>query len=609
MCGIAGIVSRDGSLIDPRLVQRMIDPIEHRGPDGVGVFISGSVGLGHRRLAILDLSEGGRQPMVLADGSLTITFNGEIYNYLELRSELAALGHAFRSGTDTEVLLAAYAEWGAGCVERLNGMWSFAIFDVGRRQLFCSRDRFGEKPFYFLPDSPFFAFSSEIRQLLPVLGRRVANRTRVLRFLIANLAEGVEDTFFEGVRKLPAGHNLTYKLDNGSILIERYYDLENSVVETRDSDADLVERVSLLLRDSIALRLRADVRVGTCLSGGLDSSSVAAIASGMYGNGANRRFSAITAISEQKNRDESGFASMVVARSNLDWHTVTPRFEDFRASIDDVVVAQEEPFASASIVMQFFVMREARRLGIAVLLDGQGGDETFLGYERYFAAHYLGEARKSGWVGALRDMLAGRERNASVSPTRLLGLFAYFNFPLVRWMNYRRRHAYIRSWPMIFPEIVDYSRMSRDVRALQIHEISSASLPALLRYEDKNSMRHAVETRLPFLDHRLVELALALPGKLKLHNGWTKHALRLSSNQALPTEVTWRSQKLGFEAPESIWFREFRSEMLREIVASPLLAEMADIEQFDTIASQIDPLALWRLFSVARWARLSEVTA
>jgi len=259
--------------------------------------------------------------------------------------------------------------------------------------------------------------------------------------------------------------------------------------------------------------------------------------------------------------------------------------------------------------MQFFVMREARRLGIAVLLDGQGGDETFLGYERYFAAHYLGEARKSGWVGALRDMLAGRERNASVSPTRLLGLFAYFNFPLVRWMNYRRRHAYIRSWPMIFPEIVDYSRMSRDVRALQIHEISSASLPALLRYEDKNSMRHAVETRLPFLDHRLVELALALPGKLKLHNGWTKHALRLSSNQALPTEVTWRSQKLGFEAPESIWFREFRSEMLREIVASPLLAEMADIEQFDTIASQIDPLALWRLFSVARWARLSEVTA
>lgn len=609
MCGIAGIVARDGSPIDSRLIRRMIDPIEHRGPDGMGIYVSGSVGLGHRRLAILDLSEGGRQPMAIANESLVITFNGEIYNYLELRSELTALGHVFQSSTDTEVLLKAYAEWGANCVSRLNGMWSFAIFDVGRQHLFCSRDRFGEKPFYFLPDSPYFAFSSEIRQLLPVLGRRVANRNRVLRFLIANLAEGVEDTFFEGVGKLPASHNLTYKLDDGSVRIERYYDITTSSVAAVGSDSEAVERVGQLVRDSVALRLRADVQVGSCLSGGLDSSSIATIASGFYNSEANRRFSAITAISEQQDKDESGFASLVVAHSNLAWHTVTPRYEDFRDSIDDVVVAQEEPFPSASIVMQFFVMREARRLGISVLLDGQGGDETFLGYERYFAAHYLGVARKIGWVRALREVLAGREENASISPKRLLGLFAYFNFPLVRWMNYRHRHSYIRSWPTIFPELFDYAKVSNDLRSLQIHEISASCLPALLRYEDKNAMYHAVETRLPFLDHRVVECGLALPERLKLKNGWTKYALRLALSKSLPTKVTWRQSKLGFEAPETLWFRQFRSEMISEIVASQLLAELTDMKRFVSVTPQIDNLTLWRLFSVARWARLLAVTA
>lgn len=608
MCGITGVVHRDGSPVDAETLRHMTALVSHRGPDGEGIFVAGSVGLGHRRLAILDLTEAGHQPMSRDEDSLVITFNGEIYNYVELRAQLSAMGHGFRTDSDTEVLLAAYAQWGTHCVDHFNGMWAFAILDRRRQLLFCSRDRFGEKPFYYLSSDRFFAFASEIRQLLPLLGRRVANRNRVLRFLIANLAEGVEDTFFEGVRKLSAGSNLLFDLARGTFLVDRYYSVSTANYSISCSEDEAAEQLKSLLTDSISLRLRADVTVGTCLSGGLDSSSIAAIAGGMYRSRTGRPFSAITAKSQQIDRDESVFASQVVAACGLRGESFMPLVDDFRAVIDDVFEAQEEPFPSASIIMQFFVMREAKRLGIPVLLDGQGGDETLLGYERYFAAHFLGEAKNHGWLAALKDMMSGRTRNATVSPTKLAGLFFYFNYPLARWLNYRRRNSYIRPWPAVFPEIFDYASASRDIKTLQTLEIEVTNLPALLRYEDKNAMRHSVETRLPFLDHRLVEFALQLAGRHKLRDGWTKYVLRRAMTAELPNEVVWRTRKLGFEAPEQIWFTDFRQNMLDEIERSPLLDDFADTRRLRESARAFDTMTLWRLFSVARWSRLAGLT-
>jgi asparagine synthase (glutamine-hydrolysing) len=608
MCGIAGIVSRTGAPVDQAALRSMLDAVVHRGPDGHGVHVTSAVGLGHRRLAILDLSDAAHQPMEAAGGDFVVTFNGEIYNYVELRSELRALGHQFRSQSDTEVLLAAYAEWGERCVDRLNGMWAFAILDTRHSRLFCSRDRFGEKPFYYVADGPVFAFASEIRQLLPVLGKRVARRSRVLRFLIANLAEGVDDTFFEGISKLPGGCNLTYDLATHRHAVTRYYDVQRAAHAPPGSDTDAIERVAFLLRDAVAVRLRADVTVGTCLSGGLDSSSVASIAASLHGGRAGPRFAAITAVSEQRERDESRFAALVATRAALDWHTVTPSTEDFRTHLDDVFVAQEEPFPSASIVMQFFVLREAKRLGIKVLLDGQGGDELFLGYERYFAAHYLSQTKRQGPWAALRDAMSAGARNAAVSPLRLLGMYAYFNNPSLRWMHYRLRSRHIRRWPNLFPELVEYASASRNVNRLQALEIASSNLPALLRYEDKNSMRHSVEARLPFLDHRLVEYAIALPGDLKIRHGWTKYVLRQAVDLHLPREITWRTQKFGFEAPEAIWFKAYRSEMMAEIARSHVLAEVAGLRMADVSVLGADAGALWRLFAVARWERLFAVT-
>ncbi len=607
MCGIAGIVSLNGQAVETPLIQKMTRAVAHRGPDGEGVLVEGNVGLGHRRLAIVDLSADGAQPMTAGQGHHTVVFNGEIYNHLELRAELQDLGYVFATSSDTEVLLAAYAEWGADCVLRFNGMWAFALYDRGNGRLFCSRDRFGKKPFYYLRNRNLFAFGSEIRQLLPLLPTRRADEQALMKFIIGNLAEGLEQSFFEGVRKLPGGHNLTLDVRNGEMRIERYYELSIDLSLASIDDEEAVERFSSALDDAVRLRLRADVPVGTCLSGGLDSSSVATLAANIYLKDAQRPFAAITACSEQSDNDESGFAAQVVEHNGMLWHKVRPSYDDFAAALPAVVEAQEEPFPSASIAMQYFVMRTARERAIPVLLDGQGGDETLLGYERYFAAYYLSEARSHGWLSTLAAMRASSANNAAMSVRRVLGYFAYFTSARVRWHNYRRRHGYLRSLPEMFEEVRLYAEASGDIFTLQKLEIERTNLPALLRYEDKNAMWHSVETRLPFLDYRLVEMALSLPGSAKISEGWTKHVLRRAMAGKMPDSIVWRRNKFGFEAPERLWFARHRPAMLEAVRGSALLASLCRHDQLLRDFGTLDALTQWRLYSVARWEHTFEV--
>jgi asparagine synthase (glutamine-hydrolysing) len=609
MCGIAGVVGLDGQHIDRDLIERMTSMVAHRGPDGEGVFVEGNIGLGHRRLAIVDLSSDGAQPMTSIKALNTVVFNGEIYNYLELRTELQALGHMFVTQTDTEVLLAAYAEWGVSCVKRFNGMWAFAIYDRTSGRLFCSRDRFGKKPFYFLHDRDWFAFGSEIRQLLPFLTKRRANEQALLKFIMGVQSEGLEQSFFEGIHKLPGGHNLTLDVRKGDMRIERYYELKIDRAMSRIDDNEAVDRFSAALTDSVRLRMRADVQVATCLSGGLDSSSIATLAASMYREDAQRPFAAITAISEQTSNDESDFAAQVVEHNHMVWHKVRPSYEDFAGALPAIVEAQEEPFPSASIAMQYFVMRTAREKGIPVLLDGQGGDETLLGYERYFAAHYLSEAQTHGWLSSLAAMRASSVNNSAMSVRRVFEYFVYFNSSRVRWHNYRRRHSYLRALPEMFDEVRLYAEAGGDIHELQKLEIERTNLPALLRYEDKNAMRHSIETRLPFLDYRLVELALSLPGVAKISEGWTKHVLRKSMVGKLPESIVWRRNKLGFEAPEQLWFPRHRASMLEAVRGSALLASVCRHDQLLRDFYQLDELTQWRLYSVACWEHTFEVVA
>ena len=609
MCGIAGIFEKTAPRADEAAIRAMTDAVAHRGPDGSGTFLHGRLALGHRRLAIIDLGESGHQPMHYGDGALTghgaltLVFNGEIYNYLELKSELERAGYAFRSRTDSEVILAAYARWGEECVNRFNGMWAFALFDRARNSVFCSRDRFGVKPFYYIDTPGRFAFGSEIRQLLPLLGKRAADRERLLDFVMTGMADHTTGTFFTGVSKLPAGHNLVFSLADSRFAIRPFYRLGVDEAARRLGREQAVEQFRESLSDAVRLRLRSDVPVGTCLSGGVDSSSVATLAAPLYSAQAGRPFCAITAVSEEEATNEARYAEQVARHSAMSWLTVRPTYGDFVETLPAVVRAQEEPFGSTSLTMQYCVMRTARAHGIPVLLDGQGGDETLLGYNKYYAAAILTALRRRGVRAALRSVRDARRNNAGMGLRATAKYLIGSTLAPLRWQYYLRRHDYLRSSPAMPSWIRDYAKAARDEFTVQAMEIGATNLPVLLRYEDKNSMAHAVETRLPFLDYRVLEMALSLPIDYKIHEGWTKWVLRAGMAGRMPDEIVWRRNKLGFESPERLWLAQHRAPMRAAVLASPQLGEICVPRKLEARFDALDARARWRLYSVALWER------
>ncbi|WP_207485297.1 asparagine synthase (glutamine-hydrolyzing) [Arenibaculum pallidiluteum] len=601
MCGIAGIVARHGGLEVGRLIREMTTRVRHRGPDDEGWLVEGRVALGHRRLAILDLSAAGHQPMTSADGRFAITYNGEIYNFIELRSELEAMGHRFRTGTDTEVVLTAFAAWGPECLARLNGMWSFAIHDRLRRTIFASRDRFGEKPFYYVRTEACFAFGSEIRQLLPLLPSTRANAALVADFLLTGSPAQSTETFFEGVSSLAAGHFLVYDIKADRCAHGRYYSLAERLAAADPSPAE--EPVAALRRtfeDAVRLRLRSDVQVGACLSGGLDSSSISLIAARQNAR-AGARFNAVTAISEDPRNNEETYAAEVVKAGDLRWITTRPGYDDFRALLPHVVEHQEEPFPGPSICMQAFVMRAARENGVVVLLDGQGGDETLLGYERYCSPYCYALWREKGILEAIRGAREAIRNTAGMSAWRLIAQSLLWFVPAARYRYFIRRGRYLSPRPALPGWVGSFARSCLDVRALQILEMEATGLPALLRYEDKNSMAYSVEARLPFLDHRLVEQCISLEPQLKMQGGWTKWVLRRAMADLLPEGIAWRRNKIGFAAPTDLWLARHRDVMARAVTTSPLIARFCDQSRLTHQFGALDRDSQWRLYSLALW--------
>jgi len=401
MCGIIGIINKNNTKVNYSEIKKINDLISHRGPDDEGFYFGDSFAFGHRRLSILDLSSDGHQPMNYLD-RYTITYNGEIYNYIEIREELLKDGYKFVSDTDTEVILASYDKWGEECVDRFNGMWAFAIYDRDNEIIFCSRDRFGIKPFYYTEVDEKFIFGSEIKQLLEFQEENSYNEEILIDFIVTGIIEHTNSTFFKNIYKLEQSHNLTYHLKENRYQINKYYSInfqENSL-----GLEESIENYRVELEIAIDFRLRSDVKVGTCLSGGLDSSSVSAIASKKYRENSNNKFVAIHAKSTEKSSDESYFAHIVAKSSELDLNIVEPTAQSFKDIIDEVVYTQEEPFGSPSIFMQYFVMKKAKELGCSVMLDGQGGDETLLGYEKYYPSVYIDVYKRSGFLKALKAM-------------------------------------------------------------------------------------------------------------------------------------------------------------------------------------------------------------
>lgn len=602
MCGISGIINRNNTNVDKQLIQTMNNSIIHRGPDGEGFYFGNNFAFGHRRLSILDLSVDGSQPMMYQDRTV-ITFNGEIFNYIELRDELKASGYLFKTQTDTEVILAAYDFWGQACTQKFNGMWSFVIYDKAKNNLFGSRDRFGVKPFYYTETDEVFAFGSEIRQLIPFLKETKVNRQVLLDYLIVGIEEHTNDTFFEGIRKLRQGSNIVYDLNTHTYEITEFYSLQLTSKYKNLPEQEAVDLYKNQLADAVNIRMRSDVEVGVCLSGGLDSSSITALSSQFLRHSTNDKIKAIHAKVNEKNIDESSFATQVATYTHSNLIVVEPTYQHFLSSVEDVIKIQEEPFGSPSIILQYFVLREARKQKCLVMLDGQGGDETLLGYERYYPAFLL---KKKG-LNRIKEFL-NSSKNSRLSKLDLLKYFVYFTSYSQRIRHLKKRHQYIK--PVFLksfdsPVLKEITANYTDIEALQKLEIKKTQLPHLLKYEDKNSMANSVETRLPFLDYRCVEMAVSLPDEFKIKEGWTKNILRKAISNDLPEEVVWRKDKLGFNAPEKKWLQAYKLQMAETINNSELLSTLIEKEKFDF--DSLDLRTQWRLFNIAKWEQIFDV--
>lgn len=594
MCGIAGIIDKKGDTVSHEAIKEMTDVIAHRGPDGEGFFIKNNFALGHRRLSIIDLSKKANQPMHYMQ-KYTIVFNGEIYNYIELKKQLKELNYTFESESDTEVILAAYNHWGEKCIEHFNGMWAFALFDKEKQKLFCSRDRYGIKPFYFCEIGDRFYFSSEIKQLLPFLSKRSVNKQILLDYLFIGVEEYSEQTFFKHIFKLKQGSNLIFDLKSNSHFVKQYYRLDPEPQNSRLSFDDSLSRFSQLFEDSISLRLRSDVKVGTCLSGGLDSSSIATIASRKFNNNnSNDKFRAVHAQSMEQNTDESSFAEIVSRTAKLDLHITRPDQTDFEKVLEDVIKIQEEPFGSPSILMQYFVFQKAKKEGLVVMLDGQGGDELLLGYDRYFVA-WLNTYKGFNRLFNFRKIV----RNSGLSSLQLLKYYLYFSNAKIRKTKIRRNFKFIKEeyLQQINSDLLQkLSHGFFSLKQLQKDEVLKYQLPHLLKYEDKNSMAFSIESRLPFLDYRLLEFALSIPTEYKIKNGWSKYILRKSMEHKLNNEILWRKNKFGFEAPTSTWL--YDHEKIKKMIKNSAILQ----KLIKSMPNNFDDLKIiWRLYNIALW--------
>lgn len=621
MCGIALLLKRTETDCPAETLRRMRDAVTHRGPDDAGLCLFArdgaplashdagescwEVGLAHRRLSILDLSAAGHQPMRYRDG-LWIVFNGEVYNFVELRAELERLGHAFRSHSDTEVVLAAFAQWGPDCFARFRGMWGLAIVDFARREAFLSRDRLGIKPIYFWQGPEIFAAASETKQFRHVPGFRAQLDEGVC---VQYLQTGYEDSrrsFLQGVTPVPAGHWLRLSLDTRQLSApEPYWHPERVAVAIRDP-REAAEQFAAKLREAVRIHLRSDVPVGCALSGGLDSSAVALLIDQQRGR-PETPFKTFTCTFPGSAVDEREYATAALSAVRAEPHFTTPSPDGFWEDLDRLVWVHDEPVGGVSIYGSYCLSRLTRAHGVPVTLNGQGGDEVLSGYwQSYFM--YLRHLARGLRLASLTAHLAG-----AVLPHGNAGLVGQIPFMVRRLRNRRQGGSLLRLRNLrADPERNLLDRvLALDERAYRVNEIRELHLPRLLKWDDRNSMAFSVEGRYPFLDHELVELCLSFDTRVFYRRGWTKLPLRQAFAGQLPEKIAQRKTKFGFETPQEDWLcGPLRTRFQRWLREERPIWELSDRNDAERVAERVwrrDRLAvecgqmLFRLFMFDRW--------
>ena len=535
MCGIAGIFRPNERQVHSNELKAMTDAIVHRGPDGEGYWTKDNIGFGHRRLSIIDLSDNANQPMHFANERYTITYNGEIYNYLELREKLISKGYSFRSKSDTEVVLALYDQKKESFLKDLDGMFAMAIWDDKEKSLFCARDRFGEKPFYYSYSNGNLYFCSEMKGLWAAGIRKELDPHMAEHYMLSGRVTKNENTstFYKGIKQLEAAHYMIVR-EGKQPEISRYYEINISKCETLNED-QAIEKFSEIFTKSVSLRLRADVTVGSSLSGGLDSSSIVMMIDKLKNESA--RQNTFSARFKDFSKDEGEHIHQVIkVCKNVLGHEIYPSNEEMQSDFEKLKWHQEEPFASASIFAQWKVMSLAKHHKTIVLLDGQGADEYLAGYLPYYRTYFkqLYFTNKSHYKNEFKSYNNLRDNSAvSVEEQETL----------------RMKIGRIKKTLLNQPLPYNSDSLSNELKT----HVQSFGLKELLRYADRNAMAHSREVRLPFLSHHLVDYVFSLPDNMKLRNGYTKYILRKSMESILPKSITWRIDKIGYEPPQSNW--------------------------------------------------------
>jgi asparagine synthase (glutamine-hydrolysing) len=616
MCGITGIYNfRSRRPVEGDALERMTRSLAHRGPDDEGFFFDGALGLGHRRLSILDLSERGHQPMTTADGRYTISYNGEIYNYLEVRNELESLGQGFHTGTDTEVVLTLYSSQGANCLKRLNGMFAIAIWDSVKRTLFLARDRVGIKPLYYAETAEGIVFGSEVKALLAStsVGARVC-LSLIDTYFNFGYVPG-ERTLFEGIKKLLPGHWLMVGPEG--IKCERYWDLEYSP-DFQRSPEDAAEGLRELLLDAVRIHMRSDVPVGVFLSGGLDSSTTVAL---LAEAGVENVKTFSVAYREGAAYDETAYASLVADRFKTDHHVLyidPAQFQDF---VPNYVWFMDEPVSEAAAIALYFIAKHLRD-HVTVALSGEGADELYAGYDIYkymgWIEHYrkLPQAMRSLFLEPLLSTVGGEKLRKYLRLAQKPLEERYLGVSL----NGSEYHSlYTREFSEMLREKVQYAPLrcyyAKTARCdpltrMLYSDLNTWLVDDLLIKADKMTMANSVELRVPFLDYRVVEQAATIPSSMKIRSGEAKWILKQAMRNRLPDSILTR-KKTGFPTPLAAMFRQDLSGYLRDLLLSSRCTnrgyfkheavERLIEEHFETRKDHHK--LLWQLIVIEEWHR------
>jgi asparagine synthase (glutamine-hydrolysing) len=572
MCGIAGIVSPNASMVQQQRLQCMANAMQHRGPQGEGFWIDPKqrIGFAHRRLCIIDLSERAAQPLHYLH--YTIIFNGEIYNYIELKEELQKKGYNFFTRSDTEVIPAAYDYWGIDCLNKFDGMFAFALWDEKTDQLFIARDRFGEKPLFYYADylqrGKFerFVFASEMKALWAIGIDRSMNGTMMLNYLTLGYVHNPikkTETFYSNILSLPQGHYLVVTPIEGRVQMHKWYQppIAAMVSDSFKVSDTPIEKFKELFFTSVQRRLRSDVSIGTSLSGGIDSSSVVAAIHELKNNSKQWKNIGFTAAFPGFEKDELEYSNKIAAHFNIKQYTITPTADDWIKYFQRLMYYQEEPLQSSSVLTQFLVYRLSKENNITVLLDGQGADEIMGGYKKY-THWYLQQLFKSNTSQYLRERKLLKKNDFMEEWSWRNYAAAFFPDKAAHALQQKaitqqNHHSFINQDFLQNYQNADTLKkpVVKQLEDILYYNTFNIGLPELLRYADRNSMAHSGEVRLPFLFHELVEFIFLLPASYKIKDGFTKWILRKSMEENLPGEIAWRSGKIGFEPPQKEWMQ------------------------------------------------------